>query len=293
MAKKLFVNERQYRKLLELIKEEMGIADEVTRISKDIERRFFAEVGDMTENKSGAFYVDDLKVVWKLLVFDNSETFSDWYSVNYKEYKNGYSRDENTLYMTIIKTGGEVNINDILDTIQHEVEHYYQIKMKNGSLSTDKYQTAVSHFRSHNMYLSNFSKLIYFSKRFEIDAYVNGAYNAASNGDVSTYEEFVQSTELKNLLSTIQTNKKFFTNAPFDTPEFYTLVGFIRKEEFFNFKDEKDLRRKLLEICDETYDYFLKKSARAWTLLDRKNKGIAEGIIENKLIKQNHLKGKI
>jgi len=294
MSKKIIVNEKQYQKLLDLIKEELGISDEVKRITHEIEKKFNDEVGEMTENKHGIFFVDDLKVEWKLLLFDNIENFSTWYSINSEEYKNGYSTSENTMYLTVIAIGDEYNISDTLDTIQHEVEHYYQTKMKKGSLSTEKYQLAVQYFQSNNQYLSNFSKLIYFSKRFEIDAYVNDAYNSVRYKRVNSYEDFIEKTELNNVLKTLTTIKKFFNNAPFNTPNFLTMEKFIKENEFIIFNDEKELREKLNDIIEKSYDYFLRKTAKVWVKIRKENEERNDSLFENgNLIKLNHIFGEV
>lgn len=294
MGKKIIVNEKQYQRLFDLIKEELSIANEVKRITHEIEKKFNDEVGEMTENKNGIFFVDDLKVEWKVLLFDNIEKFSSWYSVNSKEYKNGYSMSEKTMYLTVIVIGGEYNISDTLDTIQHEVEHYYQTKMKNGSLSTEKYQLAVQYFQSNNQYLSNFSKLIYFSKRFEIDAYVNGAYNSVRYKRINSYEDFIENTELNNVLKTLTTIKKFFNNAPFNTPDFLTMEKFIKNNGFIFFNDEKELRKKLNDIIEKSYDYFLRKTVKVWVKIKGENEERGNFLFENRnLIKLNHIFGEI
>ena len=42
MSKKILITENQYQKIKSLIQEELGIADEVKRISEEIEKRLFS-----------------------------------------------------------------------------------------------------------------------------------------------------------------------------------------------------------------------------------------------------------
>ena len=289
MSKIVILNEEQYKKLQHFLKEEMGIANEVNRISAEIENKLLQEIDILDDDKEGVFHVDELKVKWKLFILDKNINFNDWYLQNYNEYINGYSYDENTLYITILKINNSIDMMEIRDSIQHEVEHYYQTKNNKGTFSTDKYQKAIDNFDSNNLYLSYFSKLIYFSKKFEIDAYVNGAYNAIKHTKIKSYEEFLEKTNLGKLQELLMDISEVFQNLRLNTLEFYTLKDFIIKNKFISFSDDKKLKKRLIKLSQDSYDYFLKKTARAWVLIDRKNKNEAISVI-NGTIKHTKIK---
>ena len=147
-------------------------------------------------------------------------------------------------------------------------------KKKGSTLSTNKYQEAVKYFSSYNPYLSHFSKMIYFSKKFEIDAYANGAYNSVKNKNIEDYETFIEQTELKYVKEILESNINFFKHLQTNTLEFYKLLDFIERNKFFKFKDIGSLKNKLVSLSEKTYDYFLKKTARTWIKIiqDRKEK---------------------
>ena len=62
MSKKILITENQYQKIKSLIQEELGIADEVKRISEEIEKRLFLSIDDVYKNQNGEFDIEDFKV---------------------------------------------------------------------------------------------------------------------------------------------------------------------------------------------------------------------------------------
>ena len=136
MDKKIIITEEQ---LNHIINEALGIAKNVANASKELKKQLFNEI---ELNGNGTFDFLDLKVKYKTFSFNNNEDFYNWYDDNYKEIVNGYSFEENTLYLTLIVINGDYNISALNDTIQHELEHYYQCKMAGHGFWTASYNNA-------------------------------------------------------------------------------------------------------------------------------------------------------
>ena len=147
--KRIFITEQQFNTLLN---EELGIAKNVIAISDNIE-----------------------KIVFPFLDSDEMKLSESYYK-NPEPFKNGYSKDDKTIYLPFITIDGILSVDNIENTIQHEVEHYWQCKNKKTPLSTNHYQELVSLIDNNNPYISTIAEIIFLSKKFEIDAEINGAF---------------------------------------------------------------------------------------------------------------------
>ena len=262
MIKKIIVTENQFNII---ITEALGIAKVVSDASKLLKKELNQH---LQEKNEGEFNFLDIKVIYKIYSFNTEEDFYNWYDVNYKKYINGYSFNDKTLYLTFIKINNILNIDMLDDTIQHELEHYYQTKMAGKDFSSEKYGNAFENLNHYNDYIKYISLIEYFSNHIEVDAFINGAYNSVKSLKLNDYNDFIENTDLKYIKENLITAYNFFRNIPFEGLYFSNMLIFIKQNNFYkNCKDFKSLREKICKKCEKAYLYFLKKSSRTYALI--------------------------
>lgn len=282
MSKKIYITEQQFKNL---ITEKLGIAKKVVEISNQIEKYVysFLDCEDINQNIE---ICEDLKLSLKKLFYATIEEFYSEYENNNSIYKNGYSFNEKTIYLTFIVINNILNIGDnIENTIQHEVEHYWQCKQKGGTLSSKHYQEITSLVNSDNYYISTIAKLLYYSKNFEIDAQINGAYNEIKNrDDINDIDDVFKSTELGAIKMILTNIKNTVQSWDYNQYSVAHALNFINVNEKIRKRKCKPFTKKrLVNIVEKTIDYFYRKIAKMFTLY-----------VENKKMKKvNNLKNNI
>lgn len=255
--------------LKEIIKEELGIASEVLELTKKIEQKIDSSIKN--GKYSGTFKIkDDLKIRFKYFDFADYESLNDWYRDNFNKVKNGYSFKSQTIYITILAVNSIFDSYELLDTIQHEVHHYFQAFKSGKTFSSDAYKTIVANLYSKNEYISCLSHVLYLNKKFEIEGFVNGAYNSFQNRKVTTYKDFIRNTNLSNVDKTLKNAFLFFKNEPFIGNDFNKMLTYIYSNGLYKeSKSLKELRQLILKDCKNAYDMFIRKSSRAYALLKK------------------------
>lgn len=264
MTKKIHITEHQFK---EFLNEKLGIAKKVVEISQEIEKKVYAF---LDEEKNNTFFAirEDLNVCLKKLTYSSIEEFYLDYDVNPHIYKNGYSYNEKAIYLTFLIINNVLCGDNIKNTIQHEVEHYWQCKQSGKSLSTPQYQKIATLMLSDNPYISVISKLLYYSKKFEIDAQVNGAYNEIKTIIINiTPNEVFQNTELGQLKKTLFDIKKAVESWDYESYAVMQALNTLNINEKIKHKRNKPLtKKKLITIINNTIDYFFKKTAKILAL---------------------------
>lgn len=251
----MFINEDRIR---EIVIETLGIATKVINMTNVIEDKIF-EIYKMSDGHSDievVFYVDELKVEFKHYYVNNIE------ELNYFDFKNGYSYGDNTLYLTYGSVVGDtINLKYLVDTIQHEVEHYWQCKNAGKSLYNNKQEALIDGKTSKNNYIRMFCVLFYLSNKFEIDAYVNGAFNVLRKLNCRTYKEFVEQTELKNFFGELKNIEDLIENGNFNSPEFLICRDYFSR---YGFSNKQLTKGNLLKVLNNIREYAYKKIGKAW-----------------------------
>ena len=259
--KKIVIDEGRLR---EIIKEAMGIAMEVNDISQKIELKIF----NLIENNifSGDFVQGDLNVHFDAYNFKNHKEMVEWVEKNGELYKNGYSPSENKLYLTFFSINGNIDTNYVYETVQHEVEHYWQVKKSGKQISYFKGKTNSTIeelMQSNNLYLRYFSKIIYITKKFEIDAYVNGAYSVLCKNKFKSPNEFIENTEIKQLINLYQEYYSWLLDISFKSPTIIMALTECKNAGLINKIHEK---KYFLTLIENAADYLTSKIGRAWAL---------------------------
>ena len=68
----------------------------------------------------------------------------------------------------------------------------------------------------YNPYIRHISKIEYFAKHIEIDAFVNGAYYTVEEEPITTFDSFIEKTELKHIKNSLLEAYSFFNSVKFD-----------------------------------------------------------------------------
>ena len=235
MSNNLIISEEKIRKILRtIITEELGIAREVIALTNEVEEK----LNNFIKSDKTTDYIPlktDLAISLEKH-FCNS--IAD-YSQKEKSFLNSYSFDNKELELHVFYINGKPILENIYDSIQHELEHYWQCTKKKGKLSNNQYQKITSYAQNDHDYLMRLvGSILYATKHFEIDAYVNGAYNVArkDKNNFKTKEDFINKTNLINL-KTFYNNLKIAINDLFLTPSL--------KKIFDEMTSDLDSRKKL------------------------------------------------
>lgn len=180
-------------KVNRIINEELGIANEVSNLTNIIENRLM----DLIKNNvyEGNFKVEtelsSLSVEYVLKDFENEDEANGW--IAYERGNDGYSYRNNTIYMSIVSINGNIDYNDLVDTLQHECTHYWEMKNMGRDLYDSNYQDVVNGIRDRNEYVSMTYSVIYYSHKNELDAFVSGSYASAmkKGKQYKNYKEFI------------------------------------------------------------------------------------------------------
>ena len=287
MSKKIYITEAQLKKL---ITEKLGIAKKVVEISNEIEKYVYTFLDSDSTTEDINIY-DDLKLSLKKLFYATIEEFYSDYEKDKTVYKNGYSYNDKTIYFTFIIINNILNMGDnVENTIQHEVEHYWQCKQKGCSISSPHYQEITSLINSNNYYISVIAKLLYYSKKFEIDAQINGAYNQIKNINyINDVDSLFDNTELGMVNNILLNLKNTVQSWDYSNSNVVYALNFININEKLRSRKNKPFNQKrLINIVNKTIDYFYRKIAKmlALHIEDKKNKNL-------KILKSNFENGKI
>ena len=276
MGKKIFFTENQ---LKEILNEELGIAKLVSDYSRELKYILYNHINSSNE---GEFDFKDIKIIYKVYNFNTEEEYFDWIYNNTDNIINGYSFNNKTLYLTILKIKDNFDVRALDETIQHELEHYYQTKMAGKDFSSEKYQNLYKYIDDYNDYIKYISLIEYFNN-IEIDAFINGAYNSVKELKVKNYNDFIENTDLKIIKNTFNDAYNFFANCLFSGPFFIEMINFINRNKLYKNSDNlKSLRKNILNKIEEKYNYFIRKTSRTYALIIKENNDKYKNILKIK-----------
>lgn len=259
MPIKVYLTESQLKKILN---EELGIARKVLDLTKIIARMVLDCYHNRVFNKHFKVSIGDksLQVHFLHKVFDNKEGLRTF--INQGGLKNGYSKNENTLFLTSASIKGKkINEMDVLDTIQHEVEHWWQTTNAEKPLYNTEYDFVQTHIKSSNWALSTICEVNYFTKHFEIDAYVNGAYSVLNKEGIKTCDEFIYKTNIKELILKYDELRYRISAITYESAEYQEAVRIVN----INQVKIKTDKKQMLKLLNDGEKYLKNKVGKAWT----------------------------
>lgn len=177
-----------------LLTEELSIAKDVYIDARNICQMLRKNIAvtksspfnmDGMEFKYGSFssplsFAKEMKIVWKYYNFSNEQIFKKKYIK--VPSNNSFDEKANKLNITVFAISDNIETRTIEDTIMHEIEHLYQHIKSNGDLLKnikDKiayHNSSINKQNSNNNAIRAIGDVFYFSKKFEQDGQINGAY---------------------------------------------------------------------------------------------------------------------
>lgn len=221
-----------------MINEEMGINKDVYKASNDI-LDILQDKIDSTTNISklknnnvwitkGSFTFNFIST--NILVKYSSYIFNTW--SEYQKYKKENHRavcDANSLsdgsgyaqmYIVYNKTLDRGYDDSIRDRIQHELDHIFKTIKKGGKLTKSNSLGKIVHDTIHmsnakkdyeSVVIKRASYLLYYSKKYEQDAYANGLFNWLMSHNGPTYS-IIEESGLKRNVGKMEKHIKFLKN---------------------------------------------------------------------------------
>jgi hypothetical protein len=218
----------------------MNFLNEELTISNDVKKTTELVCGEILKNPNKKIYtfVNSIFFIEKLVVnfsYENFETDllykrSNKRAFNGQATKADLSEDyDNKLYNgKNIFNYCVINVNSAFiqgkpvpylfyGTIQHEIEHLYQMFEKQGGLYNDKklsYNSDVIVSEEEAEQIYHINEIIYFSRGYERDAFVNGLYNELYYGlkEGKNIEMLLSQSEFMKYVDALKTAERYLNN---------------------------------------------------------------------------------
>lgn len=264
MNKKIYITESQLQNILN---EELSIAKETVELSKTIINSIFAHI----EHNEREFTIDapyNTKINVIIYSFESNKELSKWLDVNgNSKLFNGFSFKDNTFYIRGIEINGDIDCSIIENNVYHEVEHFIQSLKKGKPLTGKKYNIISKYMNSDDIVVSFVCTLLYFTTKFELDAYINGFYSDLKKMDLGrmTLSDILEQTECGILL------KKFITwkdNLDKWTKTLTINAGRIKLYNLgvVKYTNLEDLKNFLIKRLNKSQTYLLKRVGKVYAL---------------------------
>ena len=191
--KKSLLEGKTYNDVCNLITEELGINDQVVQTSHEIMEKIEQDIRlqykQYFANVPGVSYIDSLIthiVFGKTLTIKyryinyRDKSFSNRYDKEIMVLPNDFNLQTKTLRLTIKAISGRINIHTYADTIQHEIEHYFQEDKIGYSFSNKMWYKIAQKCkqRPKNSLVYMLGDMIYITLKCEEEAFTNGLYSS-------------------------------------------------------------------------------------------------------------------
>lgn len=215
--------ERKIRhEINECINEELSISDDVknasNRIIYEIElfiKKLKTESTDIqgVSQKKGQFSIKVFNKDLKINIFYYNFFDRDSYNRNYNYIKKINNSAIDTINITILAISGTIDPRTLNDTIYHEMEHIFQKSIIQKYFGgKDLYNHAINDKKSSNPYSRALGEIVYLTRKFEQDAYINGLYGLLM-GDDNDITYIVTHSDVYKKLLDLQRSYYFILNA--------------------------------------------------------------------------------
>ena len=265
-----------------LLKEELGIANNVVSKTNEIKRLIYSNSRKAEKEKlddgvslvKGNVVVDvfgtEMNIMYNIY---NYYDFDTYYEKNeYFNPKCGVSYLKNEMYVSILSISGEFQENSFGDSIQHELEHLYQIKMQGKGLFQDNnlYEKASQNLNNelYNGWVSKLANVIYYSRNEEHDAFVNGLYQQLVSPDAFDNYDYIIKTSTPYQISLLLTNLKNEIESNYNDKDLIDATNFFKKP-----------RRWFIAQCEIGIRKILKKIMKIRTKANNDFLSVNEGTI--------------
>lgn len=183
------ISELNEPKLKDLIKEELGISDMLVEKSRLLYKFL---VDDLSDNKSKfqknewfssydggfKFYLQStaINVSYRYKNYFNKE-IADKFKVRQDASSVMVNDKMAFMFLDVVATSGSIDTKNLMDGIQHELEHIYQQTMIGDMFSdSETYPIIITMMNSNDEFKSKVGRLLYGCVRSEQDGFINGIY---------------------------------------------------------------------------------------------------------------------
>ena len=179
-----------------VVNEELGIHGDVIKISFDIIReiekqikvipkQYFPYIPGVSYRRGDFKYTafgKTIDIEFRYCNFRDKRYYKKYVN-KIENFTNGFKLSTLTLRIDIHAISGQIIENTFSDTVQHELEHFFQEDKIGKSFSEDNEMYKVARF-SKDYYgnvlgdetAKNIGNIMYFTRKCEIEGYVNGLY---------------------------------------------------------------------------------------------------------------------
>lgn len=265
-----------------IINEELGIADEVIKLSDLIEKKIYQLLNNGTWEE--VFNVKtDLSEVNVDFAYNDFATTSDaimW--IKYNRGNDGYSYKTNTIYITLVSVNGYMNDYDLADTIQHECTHYWELKNRGEDTYNSVYEKVVQGVNSRNPVLELMCSILYYSNKGELNAFVNGTYASAMKKKTKyeSYNEFIADNQVNDIYEVLKDAKSLIEEK--NQPLIFSASFWIVSNGILNCEID-DVPNKIIKIANNSFNYLMKKIGRAYAFYCKKLEEYEEQMMHQRI----------
>lgn len=235
-AEKLELERELRYSINECINEELGIADDVITSSITIIydiKRMINSLKSLPTQMDGTTFKEgkvthtilNKNIIIEFLYYNFYDVsyYKKYYDEIRSKHKNGTIG--NTIKLLIIAINNQIDPRTLNDTLYHELEHLFQKTMSGKPFGGEKlYQQAETDRKNTNRYLKAFGNIVYLSRRYEQDAFVNGLYGLLTSHGKDSFNidinYCVQQSDVFGALIELQKSYNLILNANKDDSDF-------------------------------------------------------------------------
>jgi len=214
----------------ELVKEELGIALEVTNTSNQIFQDILTDLRKQKPEKTDICFIKtgsvnsslhgvNFKVNYICRNFSNKDLVEN-FDIDALTEGGSVFLDKRFVFVNVnlIAFNGTVDNKEALNTIQHEIEHIYQQIRANKRIPSDdlKYAKMKTDLEGNDENRRNVARLVYLCYKSEQEGFINGTYAWCMTNDAMTppynYSNIKNSPAGKLYTEMQELNEKVFNN---------------------------------------------------------------------------------
>lgn len=226
--------------ITESIKEELGVSDEVSRLSFKTSSAVFSNAAKFPKSKiapgvSTNTFKSSLNAFGKKITikvvntyFGDANRFRE-YRQDHPKSPNIYTKENDLLTFHVDYINEKPLPEDFYGAFYHEFQHLFQdVKSGNGYKTRPEYNLAISNFKSKHKPIRTISEIIYYSSEKEIYAFAGQAYESMLNFDFgqssySNVHDAIADTKLYNAYTQLKNGMVFLENHK-DNQNLHTLL---------------------------------------------------------------------
>lgn len=268
-----------------VINEELGIADEVIKLTNLIEKQVYSLIGQGVNEKTFNVKTElsDVNVDYTFKEFNTKEELVSWF--NETRRYDGYSYKENTIYLSIYMLDGKLDKIDLNDTIMHECNHYWECKKSGKDQYNDVYGIITNGISNRNPCISTLCEILYYCDEHEINSFVNGTYSTAMKNKkhYNSYKQFIADNSVNKPYLLLRNAEKTINRYKRENVVYYLLAEFWFVNNGIFDCETNEVGDKIISITKYAYNYLIKKIGKAFALYTTKLKEYEEKAQEAKI----------